>query len=310
MTKDFNRKMYLDFLVRRWCRTMPNYFLVLVLLILSYSLMGKLPGYSLAPYFVFSQNLFSPHPGFFPEAWSLAVEEWFYLLVPIPLYIATKFSKVDRKKLIVCLIFLVIIATTAFRIYKAYEYDYASIRAWDLHLRKQVFTRLDGLMYGVAGAYFSLFHSENWKKYSKPLLCFGLILIIFDKILHTNIAYLNYLNITIVSLATLCLLPYLSGWQRNEDVVTRIVTFTSVISYSMYLLNLTFVQSVLIPVVELQCSNCLTPSLVTYALYWVVTLACSTLLYYCFERHATKIRDMISYSEKPTNTDTREQTVL
>ncbi|KFF11548.1 hypothetical protein IW15_15150 [Chryseobacterium soli] len=97
--KDISFKLILNFWKRRWFRTLPNYFLILIILcILSVSFDKDFDGIrSIARYFVFSQNLFTPHPGFFPEAWSLSVEEWFYLLNPINYIIYFGYSKIIKK---------------------------------------------------------------------------------------------------------------------------------------------------------------------------------------------------------------------
>ena len=89
-----NSKLIITFWVRRWFRTLPNYFLILIILILLDSIYNEnFSFYSYKRYFLFSQNLFSKHPGFFPEAWSLSVEEWFYLLIPIIIFISIKNNK-------------------------------------------------------------------------------------------------------------------------------------------------------------------------------------------------------------------------
>ena len=53
---------------------------------------------SVKHYFFFSQNIISPHPWFFPEAWSLSIEEWFYVIIPICLFIGIIILKLDAKK--------------------------------------------------------------------------------------------------------------------------------------------------------------------------------------------------------------------
>ena len=86
--EDSDGRMLVRFWVWRWFRTLPNYYLVLIVLVaVTWSLSAPLvplPDH-LARYFTFMQNLAWPHPEFFGEAWSLAVEEWFYLCIPIPL---------------------------------------------------------------------------------------------------------------------------------------------------------------------------------------------------------------------------------
>ncbi|MBK6892203.1 MAG: acyltransferase [Flavobacteriales bacterium] len=76
---------FLDFMQRRWLRTLPNYYLFLLLNILLVSV-GAAPGmlgHMTAAYAVFMQNFHLPLDLFFWESWSLAVEEWFYLLFPL-----------------------------------------------------------------------------------------------------------------------------------------------------------------------------------------------------------------------------------
>lgn len=73
-----------DFWLRRWFRTIPNYYLfVLVNLLLT--IYGISDGVFEYRYLAFSQNLawVEKTPTFFGEAWSLALDEWFYLLMPV-----------------------------------------------------------------------------------------------------------------------------------------------------------------------------------------------------------------------------------
>ena len=72
------------FLVRRWMRTIPPYVVALVVIAL---LTGNLMTADFVRYLFYVENLFSSanHVDFYPVAWSLAVEEWFYVLfAPAP----------------------------------------------------------------------------------------------------------------------------------------------------------------------------------------------------------------------------------
>jgi peptidoglycan/LPS O-acetylase OafA/YrhL len=72
-----------NFWIRRWVRTVPNYYFVLCLIVVLTILFQEDNLKNLSfEYFIFSQNLFCSHPYFYPEAWSLTIEEWFYLLFP------------------------------------------------------------------------------------------------------------------------------------------------------------------------------------------------------------------------------------
>src|ERR1700685_4034092 len=64
-----------DFWMRRWLRTVPNYFLFIPVYIAAEHFRWKRP---LLMYATFTQNLTWPISRFFGVSWSLTVEEWFY----------------------------------------------------------------------------------------------------------------------------------------------------------------------------------------------------------------------------------------
>lgn len=310
---DFNGKMLIEFWVRRWFRTLPNYFLVLTLLVIFIYLSGYPQPDAAVQYFFFSQNLVSPHPSFFPEAWSLAVEEWFYLITPIPLYLTTKLRKVDRRHLMLFWITAVILSVTAFRIYRVYNFGYLTFNDWDYAIRTQVLTRLDSLMFGVLGAYTSLYNPELWGKAAKKGFIVGISLLLFDKLYYIathSIFYLNHLTLTLTSVGTLLLLPKLSTMKRNSDWIVRTITFISLISYSVYLLNLTPVLHIILPVVM---RNLMALSWhfnkhaipIQYIIpmisimYLIITLTASFFLYQYFELPMTALRNKFHPHDKP-----------
>ena len=93
------------FWFRRWFRTIPAYLFALILNLTLYFFIN-LQNHSIKDtlklmflkeklwkYFFFLQNLTSNMiTQFFAETWSLAVEEWFYLLLPIVLFFSLKSS--------------------------------------------------------------------------------------------------------------------------------------------------------------------------------------------------------------------------
>ena len=306
---EFNWQMLAEFWVRRWFRTLPNYFAVLTFLIIAFYLLGRPQPEHLLRYFFFSQNIASPHPEFFPELWSLTIEEWFYLCIPIPLYLSTKLRNFDRRRLMLFWIASVIVLVTGFRIYRAYRFGYATVDDWDVALRKQVLTRLDSLMFGVFGAYLSLYHQRLWRDIAGLALLVGVSLLLFDKVMHSTSSkmfYLNYINLTLTAVATLLLLPMLSSWKRHSGRLAGIVTFVSLTSYSMYLLNLSPVQMVILPfvmrTVSQFCWRCSQSPLLGYILYWVVTVTGSFLLYRYFERPMTALREKWHFRGKAVET--------
>ena len=83
-----------DFWLRRWFRTLPCYYLFLILNAL---ISAHIPGAGKFEFsfIIFSQNLLFPEtqPHFYGESWSLALDEWFYLLMPILVFVIAKHTK-------------------------------------------------------------------------------------------------------------------------------------------------------------------------------------------------------------------------
>ena len=75
------------FWMRRWFRTLPNYYLFLGLLALLFPNPAR---GQLRFFLVFAQNLFSARSDWFVVSWSLCIEECMYLLLPIVLLLFTR----------------------------------------------------------------------------------------------------------------------------------------------------------------------------------------------------------------------------
>jgi peptidoglycan/LPS O-acetylase OafA/YrhL len=295
---DFDGRTLVQFWVRRWFRTLPNYVLMLSLLLIVTWLLGRSPPDDAISYYFFLQNIASPHPEFFGEAWSLSIEEWFYLCIPIPLYLSTKLKDVDRRRLMLYLMAAVILSVTLLRIYRAYRFDYSTVGEWNQALRTQVVTRLDSLMFGVLGAYLSLYHPQSWRRNATVAFVAGISLLVLDRLLRAGTAglfYRDYFALSLTAIGAFLLLPKLSELRRGGGWIVGLVTFVSLISYSMYLLNYSVVESLLLPAVmtgvSRVCWRCSQSLVVSYVLFWTMTIAASFLLYRYFERPMTALRE-------------------
>ena len=295
----FNLKILKDFWIRRWFRTLPNYFLTLMILCSLHLIFDH--GFSFSSignYFIFSQNLFYEHPSwFFPEAWSLSVEEWFYLLFPIIILLIFSINNSYQKSIFYAAI-AVIFFITAFRYYRFSTIPINSVNEWDLIFRKQVITRLDSLMFGVIGAYIYYYYTSIWQKYKVQFLIIGIILLVALKFIlpdfvQINDAYSCVFSFTILSIATVLLLPYLSNLKSGKGFLYKAVTYISLISYSMYLLNLSIVQKWIlnkIPWSEFTDNDYII-ILSKYSSYWLLVIGLSILTYKYFEIPMTALRE-------------------
>ncbi len=310
---DFTRKDLGSFWVRRWFRTLPNYYFVLLLLI-GLAFFDPVPESVLPPprelrfYFFFLQNLHYPHPDFFPEAWSICVEEGFYFIVPLLIYLSLRIRGISRKRVFLFWIIGIILSVTALRFYRVIYYDISDKAVWDAHIRKEVITRLDSIMYGCFGAYLLFYHKDLFCRFRKPLFFIGLVLLLTPNILFGFFDYAgfqtqfkNYAAITLGSVGTLALLPQMSLVHTGRGVLHKVITFVALISYSMYLLNLSVVIFHVMPwlndVVGLGESKSFFASAARYATYWTITIGLSWMLYRFYERPMTSLREKFSRKE-------------
>ena len=135
-----------NFWARRWFRTLPNYYLFLLVNFVLFAFVLQRPTGDLS-LLVFSHSLVAPFTDrFFAESWSLAVEEWFYLLAPLVVFLAALLCPQKHRKFAALVaMLLIIIACTIARFWAAQVID-ASI---DSGIRKIVLLRLDALAFGV-----------------------------------------------------------------------------------------------------------------------------------------------------------------
>lgn len=288
----FGLPQLFDFWIRRWLRTLPAYFFVLTFLIGCYYLSHRQLPPVWAKYYIFTQNLASSHPVFFGEAWSLSVEEWFYLLVPLALFLLLALPGQKRWLILACII-SVLVLVTSIRLYKVTQHDYFSDGDLGNKVFKVVVTRLDTIMYGVLGAWLSIYYTPVFYRYKNTLFIAGLILLIACNMFHTPF-FVTRVQYSLVPLATLCLLPALCALKEGKGILFRLVTFISLISYSMYLTNHMIVQRGIMPFIVgwsgLDLGGNAMHNAIAWCLFWVITIAAAYALHRIIEKPFMDLR--------------------
>ena len=283
------------FWIRRWFRTLPNYFLLLIVLLAGYRYgFHHFPPKSLQ-FFVFTQNFSDPQPHFFPESWSLSVEEWFYIIVPLGLFILLKTGK-NKRVITFSWICFVLIAFTIFRWYKIATHHYIEEGTWDQNIRKQVLTRMDSIMYGFLGAYLTYYWFIFWEKWKNAFFIGGLLLLFGSRFLYSeSVVYTKYFYISAQSIGTLLLLPKLNSIVSGKGMLHKIITHISIISYSMYLLNYTIILNIILPQISklagIDYKKNIGDAVITYCLFWIITFVLSWLLYRYYEKPMMNLRE-------------------
>ncbi len=279
---------------RRWFRTLPNYYLILLINILLSILLFHDFTKEYFSYFLFLQNFVTPHPRIFEEAWSLSVEEWFYILLPVfmllILFLGGK--RIGGKQIVQWSSILFIITILAIRIIYVSNYN----PEWANDIRKVVLFRLDTVIWGVLAAWLKFYSPGSWKKYVTP--SFVLSLFLFAFVIYEYYSdvrspepsfFAKTFYFTLVSIAAMLLLPSLSSLKIPDSPgrMTRFFTFTSIISYSLYLVHFSIVARLISVTVPFSPSAWA----ITFFIFWIGSFAVASLLYKYYEKPFIQLRE-------------------
>lgn len=232
------------FLKRRWFRTFPNYFLILLINILIAGIIGyKIE--SLWKYFFFLHNFSGRMLAFFPESWSLSVEEWAYLILPFCLFIISFVFKRNKQFLFVGTVIFLIVIFQITKISYHLNTENTTLLQWNADLKPVVIYRLDSILYGVLASWiYSNFYSV-WKKYRVVFLLIGIFGLLFLNFGITKVQFFgieqnlfrNVFYLPLISISLIFFLPFLSEWKKTRNSIQKPIVYISLISYSIYLLH-------------------------------------------------------------------------
>lgn len=288
------------FYVRRWFRTLPLFFLLLIVnIVFERMFRAHAVGAGEAlTHGVFLRNFAAFHMTFFPESWSLAIEEWFYLLFPAALWLGLQLTRRFNAAFLGAAFTFLAFSTVA-RFLAASDPS----ATWEEGIRMVVIFRFDALMIGMLGAWLSIRFSKTWARFAPLCALGGLILLLamyatLWKIENGHLAFgeddyfARTFRLTLVSLGFALLLPWASGWKlAAENFSSGAVRKIALWSYSLYLVHL--------PVFLLVSRAGLGPdqpmplpkALASFSLQIGGAILLSALLYRFFESPCTRLRE-------------------
>lgn len=243
MLNDSSWKGLIYFYIKRWLRTIPLYYSILLLIMFNNQLYHW-------QNFIFLQNFNKDLLNIFPVSWSLSIEEWFYLLFPLFLLLTIKYFKIINLKNLIIQVCLTIIVLEM--LLKCLYVEYYN-PTFDFGTRMQIPLHFGSIMFGVLISSFKFFKKEAYERLKYILLGMSLIsflllilIIIFyylkimNNLDHSYFARTFFLPVlgieSILIVIIFDLSPLIHNLNSNQ-YIRRLFKFFSITSYSVYLLH-------------------------------------------------------------------------
>lgn len=263
------------FILRRVVRTVPPYFVAMLLAYIAVRITRPEPFH---PAYLFMVQNYLPKMPYFVLSWSLCIEEHFYLFLPFVL-IPILLLPVRRQFLAMLLLALVPPLLRAF-VGDSRDFPFLTFNTTATHFR------FDGLMLGVLASYIATFHAER----IRPLLRYKAVIYIFAAALTLLIPCLPAPLVYKSGLFALGLAYAASILLLSEDRSyflgrTRLIQLLALCSYSTYLTHIMVIHAcerfhpklaILVPIIML-----------------IAIIPVAAMFYLLVEKTAIKLRDRL-----------------
>ncbi len=291
------------FWIRRWLRTLPAYYVALAATYLLCVIWPKMAPGASWHYLLFLQNMWKAQPFFMANAWSLSIEEYFYLVFPlVTILCMTLFRKRVRRAYLAAALVLILGTILGRLVIGAVTKgtpEGADLEHW---CRMFLPARLDAIAYGALGAIMSVSFPVVWRKMSIPCAAMGGCAVILHAYMPSNY-YLNWATTAMFyPMATLLFMPLLTQLRSAPPWFAIPVRHISKISYSMYLVHFPLVLQ---PIQYLFLPTNATSAVIAYIAYFFLVMLFSYGLYFGVERPGLQWRKKISMRWREQKEPTR-----
>jgi peptidoglycan/LPS O-acetylase OafA/YrhL len=236
--------------------------------------------------FLFFQNYGTG--GFWGHEWSLAVEEHFYVLLPILLIViaARNRNSADPFRVIPGLFVGIALVCLSLRVYMTGAYPYMSLtHLFPTHLR------IDSLFFGVVISYYYHYNSSQFTRFARRLrpilLVLGAAAFIPAFVLRLDTeVFVPTVELTVLYLGSGFIVVAVAGWEPKLNKITKAIAFVGSRSYSIYLWHQPFHEAIV--------TKYLARTWYTYAVSYIAgSIVIGIVMYWLVEFPALKIRDRL-----------------
>jgi peptidoglycan/LPS O-acetylase OafA/YrhL len=241
-------KILVNFWIKRWFRTLPLYYLILFIKIIFTT---PFVGFKVWPYLFFLQNNIGGVK-FFGVSWTLVIEEWFYLIMPLVIFLFFR-KGIDKKKFIIFSILVIVVENILRIIY---------VETKDVPLNGLVGNfpfRFDSFMIGVLIAFIKVDYKRVFDYLAKTssFIVILLISIIYVIILAkseggditSKVYWIRTIGFSLTSIILALHMPFLNNSTFLNNIndtnwIKKGLTWLSLLSYPMYLIHMDMIRFV------------------------------------------------------------------
>ncbi len=247
LEENFSSKSIFNFLQRRWLRTLPNYFLILLINIgIVFLINISVNKSEIWYYFFFLQNFKTTMLTFFPESWSLSIEEFAYMIASLVIGYSFMLCKPKNKSNhFFWIVFILTLLFVFAKIYYLQTTTNTSLKQWNISLKAVVIYRIDSILIGILASWISFNFYDLFKKHRFLVAIIGTsvhvviyALMVYFKITIINFPFFwNVIYLPLTSILFAFYLPILFHLKSAPNWISKPITFISLISYSLYLVH-------------------------------------------------------------------------
>lgn len=299
---NLNKKRIMYFYIKQWFRTLPAYYVVLIILIICEWINGVHPFHW--KHFLFIQNFDPKEISFFAASWSLTVEEWFYFILPLTflLFLPKKYRKTNILNILIFSMIFILCARICYVLFLNPTFDFG--------VRKFVPLRLDSLLFGVLLAHIKINYQKVYSYLQNFWIpCFSILtLVVLDYIWiysdppidSDHNFFMRVFSWLIISIAMLLVIPFFENNDfinqklKNNGIFFHLFSKISLYSYSLYLIHYEFYKYVF----EIcKINQGVFSVLVTTGIIFIL----SAVLFYSIEKPMLDLRDRFFDGKKPVS---------
>lgn len=279
------------FIIRRWFRTLPLYFIMLIIYWAGNKYVDSIENADVAlwKYFLFIQNFFHVQPTFFGVSWSLSIEEWFYILFPFTLLLIKKIKRnLSTKRIFLIGVFIFLFYFLSMRLLAFTHYHFTFYEG----VRKIAFLRLDAIAVGVGMAGAFHFYQKKIFSHKYALLWIGILVITFNQYLifknhYSNLYYFNTFYYSVLGMGLVFIFPFFIEIKCSNAIVSKIITYISNASYSLYLQHW-----LVFKLLELNYFSFI-PGVIKFILFFILSFVMAGFSYAYIEKPIMKYRNRV-----------------